>query len=259
MIRIGIFLIFFSSALKPSSSNGPEIPDQDEETMVYVLKYSGLNVGRAIVSYRGDSAQCGTHIKAEARATGLGRIFSSMNYQFECCMDPETGLPRNSIKNLVDRKFDLYNEVIYDHDSREDSSIVYSQLSGRHVVTKPVYDILTGYNHFRKNLIAQCTSTDNEVVITTYLNDGPWDLRLRYAGKETIRTRYGPPRCIKFIPSTIAGKFFRNENDMSIWFTDDEYHIPIRIRLNLKIGSIQGNLTDYQNPRLGSTDPFIKD
>ena len=76
--------------------------------MVYVLKYSGLNIGRAIVTYRTDSAECGTHIKALARATGLGRIFSGMNYRFECCMDPVSGLPRNSIKDLVDAFLNTY-------------------------------------------------------------------------------------------------------------------------------------------------------
>jgi hypothetical protein len=35
---------------------------------------------------------------------------------------------------------------------------------------------------------------------------------------------------------------------MTVWFTKDEIPVPVRIRLNLKIGSIKGELYEYQMP-----------
>jgi len=36
---------------------------------------------------------------------------------------------------------------------------------------------------------------------------------------------------------------------MTIWFTDDDVHIPVRIKLNLIVGSIHGNLIAYREPQ----------
>ena len=40
----------------------------------------------------------------------------------------------------------------------------------------------------------------------------------------------------------LAGSIFKDEGAMTIWFTDDGRHIPVRIRSELKIGSITANL-----------------
>ena len=55
-------------------------------------------------------------------------------------------------------------------------------------------------------------------------------------------------QCLKYIPSTVAGNFFKNEDDMTVWFTDDATHIPVRLQLNLIVGSVNGDLVEYQKP-----------
>jgi hypothetical protein len=46
-------------------------------------------------------------------------------------------------------------------------------------------------------------------------------------------------------PSTVVGKFFKNDDDMSIWFSKDSSHIPVKVRLSLKLGTIYGELIEY--------------
>lgn len=245
-----VYIIFLSlilvSGVTPDESY--KVPDYGGEIMHYDLRYGMLNVGKATISFIDDSLWCGDHIKAEARSVGIARFIKSITYRFECCMDTITGLPINAIMSLDDRRLHVYNETVFDQRSREDSSIVHSQMSGLHVVPKNIYDILTSYFCFRENYIPLSVKTGQDVVFKIYIADELWDLRIRYAGRETIKTRYGKIKCLKYNPSTVAGNFFRNDDDMTIWFTDDENYIPVRIRLNLIIGSINGHLREYQKP-----------
>jgi hypothetical protein len=218
------------------------------ETMYFNLKYGIFNIGVASISCMEDQAGRGQIIQAEAQSSGLLKIFMDLNYRFECCMDPATGLPNSAIMDLKDGNNTVYNEVLFDHYSRNDSDIIISQTTGKHIVPKNIYDLLTGYYHFRKNYLAESIIDGQPVVIQTYLADMLWDLKLTYTGGETINTMFGQLSCLRFTSSTVAGRFFLNDDDMTVWFTKDEIPVPVKIRLNLKIGSIKGDLYKYQMP-----------
>ncbi|MEN8227451.1 MAG: DUF3108 domain-containing protein [Bacteroidota bacterium] len=235
-----------------SQDRSVEVPDYSGEVMHYRLKYGIFNIGFASISCLEDSTGCGYSIKAEAQSSGWVKIFKDLDYRFECCMDLATGLPNSAIRSLRDGSYNLYNELIFDQYSRIDSAIVFSQMSGKHVVSKNIYDILTGFYHFRMNLLTESTSKGEDVVIKTFFTDELWDLRIRYAGEETIKIKHGQVACYKYNPVTVVGRYFRHDDDMDVWFTKDVIHIPVKIRLNLKIGAINGELISYQKPKYKS-------
>lgn len=88
--------------------------------------------------------------------------------------------------------------------------------------------------------------TGEDVVIKTFFTDELWDLRIRYAGEETIQIKYGQIECYQYNPITVIGRYFHHEDDMSIWFTKNDNHIPVKIRANLKFGSIVLECVEYQ-------------
>lgn len=249
---INLNLILSVLLVSMLDGNSPDRSSMDidfaGETMHYNVKYGIFNIGVASISCIEDQAGCGYNIKAEALSSGLLKIFRNLNYRFECCMDPATGLPKSAEIDLKDRNNNVYYKVLYDHHSRADSAIIISQSTGKHIAPKNIHDLLTGYYHFRKNHLTESIDHGQPVVIQTFLADMFWDLRMTYQGTETIVTNYGELSCLKFNSSTVAGRFFRHENDMTIWFTDEEIPVPVRIRLNLKIGSIRGDLSKYQMP-----------
>ena len=231
------------------------VPEFRGEAMKYRLKYGVLNIGTAFISCTADPSGCGDRIEAEAHSEGVVNIFRRLDYRLECCMDVETGLPVHAVRSLRDRRNYLYNELEFDHHSRSDSTIIYSQLSGKRIVPSGIRDILTGFYHFRMNYFTDQIHPKEEVVIHTFYTDKLWDLRIRYAGEETITTREGSLDCRKYNPVTVVGKFFNHEDDITIWFTKDEVPVPVKIRLNLKIGAIHGELVDYHKPHhLGHSD-----
>jgi hypothetical protein len=244
MIFMSMILL---SGISPDESK--KVPDCGGEIMHYTIRYGIINVGEAIISFGGDSTSCGSYLKAEARTTGIARFFKSVNYCFESCMDSITGLPIYSNMSLTDKRCQVQNEIVFDQDSRPDSSIVHSTMSGLHVVPKNIHDLLTAYYCFRENHISECGDPGQEIVYKIFIADILWDLKIKYVGKETIKTKYGKIECLKYTPSTVAGNFFKNEDDMTFWLTDDADHIPVRIQLNMILGSMYGDLVAYQEPK----------
>jgi len=235
------------------------VPDYCGELMSYRLKYGIFNIGWGSISCLEDPEGEGGTIRAEAQSSGWIKIFKDLNYLYESNMDLATGLPNYATINLIDGRYTTHYEVTFDHHSRIDSAIVYSKMSGQHVVPRNIFDILTGFYHFRKIYLSEDMVEGEEVVIKTYFTDELWDLRIRYVGEETIKTKYGDLVCYKYNPITVIGRYFQNDDDMSIWFTKTECPIPVKIRVNLKFGHVILECVDYQNPGFSFSDSDNKE
>jgi hypothetical protein len=241
-----LLLLIFGGA---SYNKSVEVPYYIGESMHYRLKYGLLNIGIASISCIEDSAMCTGQIRAEARSSGWVRIFKNLDYCFECIMDITTGLPNSAKIKLKDGKVNTNSILIFDQNSRSDSTIIFCDISGKHIVQKNIYDILSGFYHFRENSIYENSNKKEDIVVKTFFMGEIWDLRIRYTGEEIVNTKCGKLTCDKYSPVTIIGRYFDSDDDMSIWFTQDEIPIPVKIRLNLKLGSIQSELVEYQKPK----------
>jgi hypothetical protein len=82
-----------------------------------------------------------------------------------------------------------------------------------------------------------------------YLDDEIYNLYLRYMGKETIRTRYGKFRAIKFKPLLIKGTMFEGGEKMNVWVSDDPNHLVLRVESPISVGSVKVDMMGYKNLR----------
>ena len=74
---------------------------------------------------------------------------------YESYINPETDLPVFSIRNILEGHYKKYNEVAFDHTSRSDSTLVFSDLSGNHTAPKGLLDIVSCFYWFRKYHLAR--------------------------------------------------------------------------------------------------------
>lgn len=80
-----------------------------------------------------------------------------------------------------------------------------------------------------------------------------FDSRKRYeievnvsAKKETLKAPWGEMvRCLVIVPKLKSEGIFTNKGKMTLWITDDERHIPLKVRAKIKFGRIFAHLTGY--------------
>ncbi|UCH15826.1 MAG: DUF3108 domain-containing protein [Bacteroidales bacterium] len=232
-----------------SQKTGLEIPYYPNEEADFTLKYGIFKIGEAHLEFGFDKKCPGAFIVAYAKSTGLLKLINDIHFRYECCMDTVTGLPITDSRILIQGDYADISTVYYDHISRKDSSIIYSKKTDTVIGPKYIYDLLSGFYLYRANYLRDNLPLNHSVTTSTFFIDEIWDLTIRYCGKETIKTIYGPVECLKVKPVTIIGYFFRTSDAMSIWVTNNGKYIPVKFSIDLKIGTLHGNITDYKKPK----------
>ena len=74
-----------------------------------------------------------------------------------------------------------------------------------------------------------------------------WPLKIRFIGRETITTDLGKFRALKFRPIVQKGRVFKKEEDLNVWISDDENHVPLRAKAEVLVGSIKMDITNAVN------------
>ncbi len=226
-----------------------KIPYYPNETVEFSLKYGIFKIGEAHLEYVFDKKCPGANIVAYAKSSGLFKMINNIHYEYKCCMDTSTGLPLSDSRILIEGDYVDINTVYYDHVSRENFSLIYSKKTDTIIGPKNIYDLLSGFYHYRANYLRNNMPLNHSVSTTTFFIDEIWDLTIRYCGKDTVDTKYGPIECLKVKPVTIIGHFFRTSDAMSIWLTNNGKYIPVKFSIDLKLGTLHGNITDYKKPQ----------
>lgn len=241
-----IFLaVFIGGIFIQATQVGVAIPNEafnSGEVLKYSLHYGWLNGGVAFLDIQekeldGEKVY---HARAVAKTIGIADKLYRVRDIYESYINPETGLPIKSIRNVRESNYKKYNEVLYNH---EDSTIV-SKLSGKRKVPANIQDMLSAFYYARRILFKNIN--EGEVVtIETYFDDELYPLHVRYLGKETIRSKVGKIKCLKFSPVVEPGRVFDTEDDLKIWVSDDKNFIPVRVQLNFIVGSVKCDLEAY--------------
>jgi len=227
-------------------------PEYLGEDLDYTISYGFINAGVANMSFKMDTASNMFLINMTGRTVGVANAIYKILDIYDCYVDPETNLPVKAIRNVREGSYREYNEVVFDHYSWPDSTIAISQKSGLHILPKNILDILTAFYYLRTEYISKGLEVGEIVEIKTYFTDELWDFRVRYAGKETIKTQFGKIDCLKFNPVTEVGRAFKTNDDMTLWISDDKNLIPIKVVVDLRVGKFKINLEKYR----GLNDEF---
>jgi len=86
-----------------------------------------------------------------------------------------------------------------------------------------------------------------EVTILPYLSkDEVKELKIKFIGKENVETSAGEFRCVMVQPMLKESALASKVDDVTIWLTDDENKIPVKIQMKIIIGSVKIELKSYQ-------------
>jgi hypothetical protein len=218
--------------------------------MSYYIHYGLLSGGTATLELSSDTifGKDVLYAKLSGRTTGIADAIYKVRDYYHSYFDPETDLPLKAIRDISEGKYRRYNELIYDHYSRNDSAIIESKLTGTHITPSEIYDILSCFYFMRENYLASGVELKEGDIfqITTWFTDELYPIKLKFKGYETVRTPAGKIECLKFNPVTEIGRVFKTEDDMSVWFSNDKNYLPVKIRFDIFVGKITVDIEDYE-------------
>ncbi len=227
--------------LIPFFTDGQVVSYKAGEKVDFTINYGVIQGGVATLELKSDTFRGKEvwHSTLMGKTTGVvDAVFRVLDI-YESYIDPETGLPVRSIRNISEGRYRKYNEVIFDHKTRKDSAILTSDLTGVHVTQPGIHDILSCFYYMRNNNLPYYDTLKKGDLITimTWFTDELYPIRMRYLGVDEIRTKAGKLKCLKFNPVTEVGRLFKTEEDVSFWFTADKNFLPVKIRFDIFVGA----------------------
>jgi Protein of unknown function (DUF3108) len=220
------------------------------EKVTYTIQYGFITAGSGILELKSDSFNGKEvwHSKLAARTTGMAEALFKVLDIYESFMDPATELPVKSIRNIREGRYRRYNEVLFDHKTRADSSILTSDLTGIHIAPAGIHDIISCFYYFRNHILPVDSNLKKGelTTLTTWFCDELYPIRLKYIGTEEVKTKVGKIKCYKFNPVTETGRLFKTEEDVSFWFSADKNFLPVKIRFDIFVGAFTCEITSYE-------------
>jgi len=215
------------------------------ETLTYQIRY-GFIVG-GITTFSLSEAVYDNklvfHAQVIGETTGMANAIYGVKDIYESWFDKESNLPYKQVRNIKEGHYTNYNEVTY---NRKDNT-VNSKLSGIHQVPEKILDLTSTFYYLRR-IDFSTLNQEDVIIVNMYFADQIFPFRLRYKGKESIRTKFGKINCLKICPVVEVGRMFKSQDDLTIWFTDDDNRLPVLVRMDISVvGSVLLKLVKYEH------------
>ncbi len=168
-------------------------------------------------------------------------------------IDTTSLLAQISYRKLQEGSYRRDETVTFDHEKNKAEVKVKNNDTGKDEIK--VYDVpgntkdlVAGFLHLRIVDFKKLNPKDT-IVISGFLEDKAYNLKIIYVGKETISTKVGKIPCIKLRPVMPANSLFDGEDSIFCWISDDQNKIPIKLQAKMFIGSTGLELSSFRGLR----------
>lgn len=243
------FLVFFFSAFLSFG----QVSDKaygDGEFFRFRVHYGILTAGEATINLKATelNGKPVYHINGEGRTKGLSRVFFKVDDTYETYIDKENNQPYRFVRDIYEGGYT--KDIIMDFDHPNQSVLV----EDRKHKTEELYnlknntqDLLSSLYYLRNNIEEEALVEGEFMDINVFFDKENYTMRLKFLGREVIRTPFGKVPALIFRPYVQSGRVFKEKESLTVWISDDDNKIPLLIKAELAVGSLKATLTDYKN------------
>ncbi|RYZ75741.1 MAG: DUF3108 domain-containing protein, partial [Proteobacteria bacterium] len=84
------------------------------------------------------------------------------------------------------------------------------------------------------------------IAVDIFFDDEVIKFKLKYLGNEDISTKFGTIPCMIFRPLVQAGRVFKEQESLTVWISDDDNKMPVRIKASLAVGSLKADIDGFK-------------
>lgn len=240
-----VFLFTLTAAAPPKQEN----VFKGGEWFKFRIHYGIFNASYASLLVKEEQYQGKDvfHVVGKGKSTGLLDLFFKVDDNYETYFDKETGNPYRFIRKIDEGGHTKDIEILFDHNKKE--ALVKDKKRKRestHKIEEKVQDMMSAYYYLRNNVDPKTLKKGDEVKMNMFFDKENYNFKLKFLGRETLKTKFGKVPCLKFRPYVQAGRVFEEEESLTVWVSDDQNKMPIRIQASILVGSIKADLHAYK-------------
>lgn len=228
----------------------PKSAFQEGEWFQFEMSYSNfLKAGNATLEVK-ESKINGKpvyHVVGKGWTTGAIKWFFKVKDKYESFIDKETGMPYKFIRKIDEGGHTKDIEIAFDHEKQEAIVDNKKRKTQKTVATeKDVQDMVSAFYYLRNNYDTESIKEGEIVTLNMFFDEENYNFKLKFLGRETLETEFGKVKTLKFRPYVMAGRVFKEQESLTLWVSADDNKIPLKIKADLAVGSLQANLEAFK-------------
>ena len=228
------------------------------EVIEYRVNFGIFTVGHATTKvekkiFTVNSRPC-YKIEAFGRTSGLVAWLNKVDDQWGAYVDTAALVTHVSYRKIREGHFRKDELVTFDHINKKAEVKLRNRKTGVYddikyfPVKENVRDIVAGFTYLRVIDYTKYKKGDT-LAISGFFEDNSYLLKIIYDGKEKVSTDLGKIICRRLIPIIPDNKLFDGENSITVWVSDDENQVPVKIQASMFIGSTGLELEEFRGLR----------
>lgn len=213
------------------------------EVLEYRVHYGFIDAGEARLEISNEEKSVGGrpcfHMIGTGKSVGAFDWFFKVRDRYETFVDKSAIVPWLFIRRVDEGGYTINQNVMFNHHKKIATSEK-STLS----IPENLQDLVSAF-YYARTIDMSSKKTGDIIEIYAWLDDEIIPLHTKIIGREKIKTKLGTFNCIALRPLLQQGRVFKDNEDMTIWVTDDKNHIPVRAEAKILVGSIKMDLKKY--------------
>ena len=246
MKKIIIFLLFF---LLLSFDTQREDAFQSGEWFKFRVHYGLINAGYATLEVQDGviNNKKVYHVIGKGYSTGMSRFFFKVDDLYESYFDKVTGNPYRYIRKIDEGGYTKNQEGFFNPASDRVLVKDYENKTEKtYVIPNNTQDIVSSFYYLRNYPTINKLKVGESVSIDMFFDEETTKFKLKFIGREDLDTKFGVIPTMIFRPIVQSGRVFKEQEALTVWISDDDNKIPLRIQAKLIVGSIKADLESFK-------------
>ena len=219
------------------------------ERVEYRVHYGFINAAEARVEIAKNISVVNNKpcfkINVTGRTTGAFDLISRVRDNWRSYVDTVAIVPQMFYRSIQENKYRKEETVVFNHDKDQATSTVKEETK-TYKTPNNIHDIISGYFYLRTINFERVT--EGEVIeVPTFFDGEVYKLRIRYVGRDVIKTKLGKIKVLRLNPLIPDNKLFKGEGAVKLWVSDDINRIPLKAEVELAIGSLEMDIKSVKN------------
>ncbi len=250
-----ILWVCFFGAIQSGAQN-KSYPFKPGEKLTYNMKFGWFNIGDAVVwldpefHYPNDNGKPHYKIQFQVRTASWFRVFSKLSFCMESLIEADDLKPFRS-----DRDLEAKNKIDIRHDyfSYADSISVRAYIEDidkwrYHKFAKedaPLRDAMSTYMWLRGR---NRSDFNHEIKVRTFFTNDLYEFSMLPGEKTTYKYDGRRVRALEFELVFPEGEYFEDGKTGRLILSDDRNRLPLRIEIDMRVGSFIFDLDEVEYP-----------
>jgi hypothetical protein len=213
------------------------------------IHYGFVNAGYATLEVKDASLNSKKthHIIGKGYTVGMSRFFFKVDDLYETYIDKETRNPYQFVRKINEGGYTKNQEGFINQTANKVTVKDYKNKTEKTFsIPKNTQDILSTFYYLRNHPNIDKLNVGESIAIDMFFDDETTKFRLKFIGRENINTKFGVVPAMIFRPLVQSGRVFKEQESVTVWISDDDNKLPLRVKASLAVGSIKADLDAYK-------------